>query len=60
MEWSRVELSWESTTLGQLPAAKNLSMEAEDIVESRYKTTGEHTTDWEDLSLCCSELEGAN
>jgi hypothetical protein len=34
----------------QSPAGKNMSLEAEDIVEIRHQaTTGEDTADWEDL-----------
>jgi hypothetical protein len=36
-------------------------MEAEDVVEIRHQaTTGEDTADWEDLSVCCSELQSVN
>jgi hypothetical protein len=36
--------------MGQSPAGKNVSTEAEDTVEIRYQsTTGKDTADWEDL-----------
>jgi hypothetical protein len=36
--------------MGQSPACKNVSTEAEDIVEIRHQaTTGEDAVDWEDL-----------
>jgi hypothetical protein len=36
--------------VGQLPAGKNVSTEAENIVEIRHQaTTGENTADWKDL-----------
>jgi hypothetical protein len=36
--------------VGQLPAGKNVSTEAEDIVKIRqHATTGENTADWKDL-----------
>jgi hypothetical protein len=51
------ELRWgESTVVGHSPAGKNVNTEAEDTVNSRYQTAGEHTADWEDVSVCCSEL----
>jgi hypothetical protein len=48
MNWS----SWESTVVGQSPAGKNVSMEAEGIVGCHYQATCE---DWENLNMCCSE-----
>jgi hypothetical protein len=52
VQWSIVESNWESTVVGQSQAGKNVSTEAEDIVGSLYQTTGEHTANWEDLSVC--------
>jgi hypothetical protein len=57
---SGLESSWESTVVGQSPAGKNVSTEAEDIVRSRYQKIGEHKADWEDLSVCCNELQSVN
>jgi hypothetical protein len=54
---SEVELSWELTVVGQPPPGKNVSMEAQNIFGSHYQTTGKHTADWEDLSLCCCGLQ---
>jgi hypothetical protein len=47
---SRVDSSSNELVVRQSPADKNVSTEAEDIVEIRHQaTTGEDTAGWEDL-----------
>jgi hypothetical protein len=50
--------SWSNELIvGQSPAGKNVSTEAEDIVGIRQQaTTGKDTVEGGDLSVCCSEL----
>jgi hypothetical protein len=46
MAVSEVELSWESTVVGQSQTSNNVSMEAEDIVGiCHQETTGEDTAE---------------
>jgi hypothetical protein len=42
--------------MGQSPAGKNMSMEAEDIAATHHQVMTEDTADWKG-SACCSELQ---
>jgi hypothetical protein len=49
-------LGLDFNVIGQSPAGKNLSTEAEGIVTIRHQATTNEDKDWEELNVCCSEL----